>query len=341
MADNRPGTCFCTHCGQRLPVGPAFCPYCGGAFPGPPPEAWFYVFAVRGPSLGAAGGGDIVLEKATALKNGCAPARGLGMRLVRPSMWDARVKAVGGGGVTAVSYSMDGFADDIRRYLRDDGFPDARIDAALALSASEGLQLSNPYSGVFVMGVPLLFAEAPAPEPEPELAECAHEYRHFACVKCGAPAPRPALPPLGTVRRQPYTYEYYRAESPDEALCFLGQTEVTEPNAYVVVETPDGRWGRDKDGVYLEALRPWQRDLSPAVCSAHTAAFPARPADLRLCAEGVTDNYLLEVACGRCGHRWTDGVAYRAKTAVRCPECGAYNIADTNGVAEQDPERRG
>ncbi len=147
-----------------------------------------------------------------------------------------------------------------------------------------------------------------------------------------APQTKPVLTSLGISRNDPYTYEYYRANSAEEAKRFLDQTEVTKPLYYVVVETPQGNWGRDKDGMFLEQLCDFQRNLSLAQCEAKTDLTPFRIADLAMCANHVTDNFLLGITCGDCDHHWIDGVAYKTKTIVRCPHCGKYNLANTDNI---------
>jgi ribosomal protein S27E len=168
--------------------------------------------------------------------------------------------------------------------------------------------------------------------PNPAPAGCIHEYKHFTCKKCGAKAPKPSLTSLGTQRRNQYTYEYYRASSPEEARYFLDQTYITLPLYYVMVETPEGTWGRDKDGMFLEHLCDFQHNLSLAQCEANSAFLPQRMEDVQLAANGITDNFLLSVNCGSCGHEWTDGVTYRSKTVVKCPECGKYNLVNTEHI---------
>ncbi|MFD4999889.1 hypothetical protein [Streptomyces buecherae] len=98
-----------------------------------------------------------------------------------------------------------------------------------------------------------------------------------------------------------------------------------------VVRTPDGTWGRDSGGLYLEALRPWQRDASAADCTGTVVAV-AGLRGLVLAARGQGDNFIAEVACGRCEHEWYDGLRYQAVTAVRCPHCGALNGVDSGCV---------
>ncbi len=352
-------TQFCRQCGQKLPVNIHFCPYCGNRLSAPvapadtpPQKDLFYVFALQGPAFGMTGG-DTVLEKATTLKNDFEPAKHMELKLVRPSMWNARIQSSSSSGMVSVSYSMDGFKPEIRSYLKTEGIPEEQIEKGIALSDENALQLSNPMSGVFVMGIPIIkteqakksadgeqqpesgMTEAPAvplPPQAEEPAPCEHEYRHFVCTKCGEKAPKPVLTALGTRAQGQYTYEYYRAASAEQARYFLELTEVTKPLYYVMVETPAGKWGRDKDGLFLEQLCGFQRDLSLAQCDAKSALFPLRIADIQMAANGITDNYLLGITCGNCGFEWADGVAYRAKTIVKCPECGKCNLVDTENI---------
>jgi len=51
-------------------------------------------------------------------------------------------------------------------------------------------------------------------------------------------------------------YEIYRARTAQEAREFLEAKTVTEPCTYVVIETPEGNWGKDKSGVYKENSQP-------------------------------------------------------------------------------------
>jgi hypothetical protein len=48
------------------------------------------------------------------------------------------------------------------------------------------------------------------------------------------------------------TYEVYTAKSKLEALQFLEQKQVMVPLYYIVVETPEGNWGKDQNGIYQE-----------------------------------------------------------------------------------------
>ena len=44
----------------------------------------------------------------------------------------------------------------------------------------------------------------------------------------------------------------YKAPSKADAMAFLSQQQISRPLYYVIVETPEGNYGRDKDGFYQE-----------------------------------------------------------------------------------------
>jgi hypothetical protein len=44
----------------------------------------------------------------------------------------------------------------------------------------------------------------------------------------------------------------YSAPEKADAIAFLEEQTVTHPSFFVVVETPDGNFGKDKDGIYQE-----------------------------------------------------------------------------------------
>jgi hypothetical protein len=48
------------------------------------------------------------------------------------------------------------------------------------------------------------------------------------------------------------TYEEWTASSEAAAKAYLNTRQVTEAQYYVVVETPEGCWGKDRGGVYKE-----------------------------------------------------------------------------------------
>jgi hypothetical protein len=49
------------------------------------------------------------------------------------------------------------------------------------------------------------------------------------------------------------TKQHYKAPSKDAALAFLKATPVDQPFYYLVVHTPDGAFGRDKDGIFEQS----------------------------------------------------------------------------------------
>ena len=137
---------------------------------------------------------------------------------------------------------------------------------------------------------------------------------------------------LGREQKNQYTYEYYRAETVADARKYLEDRTVDLPLFYVMVHAPECTWGKDKDGIFLESLAAFQKDLSLRECDGTPALMPERMLDLQMAAQKITDNYLLNITCGSCGREWKDGVAYRAKTVVRCPSCGRYNLVDTENI---------
>jgi hypothetical protein len=128
------------------------------------------------------------------------------------------------------------------------------------------------------------------------------------------------------------TYVTLRGDDPEAAKAFLRKEPVTRDFYYVVVETPDGVWGTDVNTLYLEKLRPWQRDAGAAECDATIEALIDGHHNLITAAQGIMDNFLVEVSCGRCAQHWIDGVRYRAPTLVRCPACGTANRVDSSAI---------
>ena len=49
-----------------------------------------------------------------------------------------------------------------------------------------------------------------------------------------------------------FTYECYEGKTKADAMEFLGEKEVTQGLYYIIVETPEGNFGRDKNGIYEE-----------------------------------------------------------------------------------------
>jgi phage FluMu protein Com len=53
-------------------------------------------------------------------------------------------------------------------------------------------------------------------------------------------------------------------------------------------------------------------------------------ASLQYAANGVTDNLVVHIECGKCKHQWQDGVRFKDVVVVRCPGCKALNKVDTS-----------
>jgi HEAT repeat protein len=137
---------------------------------------------------------------------------------------------------------------------------------------------------------------------------------------------------LGTSRKGHYTYQQYEGSDAESARAFLRQldsvTRIDDEDQYVTVETSEGVWGRDREGLFLVRLLPWQTDLSRAQCDGQITVKPT-PASVRNALDDhEMDNVIATVTCGRCGHEWQDGIRYRDLTVVRCPRCRTMNRID-------------
>ncbi|MFE2489469.1 hypothetical protein [Streptomyces mirabilis] len=118
----------------------------------------------------------------------------------------------------------------------------------------------------------------------------------------------------------------------ERAKAFLRDEHVDRKLYYIVVETLDGVWGLDIDGLYLEHLRPWQMDTGSAEYQVPAGSVAGNPHSVNLAMQGTVDNFLVWIGCGRCAHRWADGVRYQNRTLTRCPSCGAKNLVDSSNV---------
>ncbi len=49
-----------------------------------------------------------------------------------------------------------------------------------------------------------------------------------------------------------YEYETYTAATSQQARDFLKTKSVTKPFDYIIVETHEGNWGKDRGGIYKE-----------------------------------------------------------------------------------------
>lgn len=124
------------------------------------------------------------------------------------------------------------------------------------------------------------------------------------------------------------TYEVYKAPSAALAKAFLSKKNLSGSDAHIIVETPEGNWCVDSEGIYLEKLLPFQLSLEQAQCRGQIK-FPPSPLGLKLAAMGFSDNFTAHVKCGKCGHIWLDGLRYKNRTLVKCPQCQALNEVDS------------
>lgn len=113
---------------------------------------------------------------------------------------------------------------------------------------------------------------------------------------------------------------------------FLRNQSVDRELYYIVVETPDGVWGLDIEGLYLERLRPWQMETGSAEYRVPAGSVAGHPRQVGLAGRGAVDNFLVWVECARCAHSWIDGVRYQDETLTRCPSCEAKHLVDSSNV---------
>lgn len=65
----------------------------------------------------------------------------------------------------------------------------------------------------------------------------------------------------------------------------------------------------DKEEIFLERLFPWQLNVSTAKVKGKLG-FPGTMFGVIMTKKGIVDNFMVEIACGNCGHEWPDGVRY-------------------------------
>jgi len=128
------------------------------------------------------------------------------------------------------------------------------------------------------------------------------------------------------------TYEIYKGTDAESARDFLLTKRVDKKLYYVVVETPEGNWGMDVEGLYLERLLSWQTNISSAKCEGAIITMSWSMFGLEMAAKGFNDNFIVKVQCGKCEHQWLDGVRYQNLTVVRCPKCKTLNKVDTSNI---------
>lgn len=137
---------------------------------------------------------------------------------------------------------------------------------------------------------------------------------------------------LKSVQNGQARYVVFRGNDPERAKRFLWDIEVNELGLQYVVETTDGDWGADIDGLYLENLREWQRDTDMATRIGKVVTVHDPTKALVNAERGTLDNFLVEIECGRCQSSWWDGVRYQDSTAVRCPRCRTINRVETHNI---------
>jgi hypothetical protein len=138
---------------------------------------------------------------------------------------------------------------------------------------------------------------------------------------------------LKTVHNGQARYVVFRGNDPEKAKRFLWDAKVNELGLQYVVETTDGNWGADIDGLYLENLREWQRDTDMATRIGKVITVHDPIKALVNAERGALDNFLVEIECGRCRSSWWDGVRYQDSTAVRCPRCRTINRVETHNIS--------
>jgi len=128
------------------------------------------------------------------------------------------------------------------------------------------------------------------------------------------------------------TYEIYKGKDAESARAFLLTKRVDKKLYYIVVETPEGNWGMDVQGLYLERLLPWQTNVGSAECDGHIIPMSWSHFGLEMAARKFNDNFVVKVQCGKCEYQWLDGIRYQNNTVVRCPTCKALNKVDSSNI---------
>lgn len=101
---------------------------------------------------------------------------------------------------------------------------------------------------------------------------------------------------------------------------------------YIIVETPEGNWGIDVEGLFLEQLLIWQTEISSADCEGSIIPMSWELISLGSAARGQNDNFIARVQCGKCEHQWQDGIRYQDFTVIRCPQCKTLNKVNSNNI---------
>jgi uncharacterized RDD family membrane protein YckC/phage FluMu protein Com len=134
------------------------------------------------------------------------------------------------------------------------------------------------------------------------------------------------------LQKENRTYEIYKGKDVESAKKFLMIKRVDKKLYYIEVETPEGTWGMDIEGLYLVRLLPWQKNISLAKCDGYVIPMSYSNFGLNMAARGISDNFVVKIKCGKCEHEWLDGVRYKNLTAVRCPNCKTINKVDSRNI---------
>lgn len=126
-------------------------------------------------------------------------------------------------------------------------------------------------------------------------------------------------------------YEIYQAPDAESAKNYLSTKKITEDKYYILVETPEGAWGLDKLGIYLEKLLPFQFDINSVDCNGSTCGIPDM-AGLEMAANGINESFVINIECGKCKNQWLDAVRYQQVTVVKCPKCKSLNKINTENI---------
>ncbi len=138
------------------------------------------------------------------------------------------------------------------------------------------------------------------------------------------------LPKFVVKRQTPSgTYEVYRGNNAECARTFLASKKVDKKQYYIKVETPEGNWGIDIDGLYLEQLVPFQLNINSAQYEGGICGMPTM-SSLQYAANRIADNFVVTIKCGKCNHEWSDGIRFKNITGVRCPNCNSLNKVDSS-----------
>jgi len=128
------------------------------------------------------------------------------------------------------------------------------------------------------------------------------------------------------------TYELYKGKDAESARQFLETKKANQQLYYIVVETPEGNWGVDIQGLYLERLLPWQINTKTGDCIGHIIPMSWSKFGLELAAKKINDNFIVKVECGSCQNQWLDGVRYQNTTIVRCHKCKKLNQVNSGNI---------